>query len=68
MEIMERDQEMVQVSLTLLKGGGVSESTLVIGNRPFGGAHNSKVMVKVWVDASKECVLTGEALVCQVEQ
>ena len=68
MEIMERDQEMVQVSLTLLEGSGVSEGTLIIGNRPFGGAHNSKIMVKVWVDASKESVLTCEALVCQVEQ
>jgi len=52
MEIMERDQEMVQVSLTLLEGSGVSEGTLIIGNRPFGGAHNSKIVVKVWIDAA----------------
>ncbi len=63
-EIVHGDQEVVQVALTLLKGGGVAEGTLVVGNGPLGGAHHSQVVVAVGVDRTKESVLGGEALVC----
>jgi hypothetical protein len=35
----------VQVALALLKGGGVAEGALVVGNGPLWGAHNSEVVV-----------------------
>ena len=47
---MDGDQEVVEVALALLKGGGMAEGALVVGNGPLGSAHNSKVVVAVRVD------------------
>jgi len=63
MEIVHGDEEMVQVALALLKGGGVAEGALVVGDGPLGGAHHSKVVVSVGVDRTKESILGGETLV-----
>lgn len=60
-EIVDGDQEMVQVALALLQGGGVAEGALVVGDGPLWGAHDSQVMVAVRVDGAEEGVLGGEA-------
>ncbi len=49
MEIVDWHEEVVQVALSLLKGGGVSEGSLVVGDWPLGGAHHSQVVVAVGV-------------------
>src|SRR5450830_1071292 len=67
-EIVERYQEVVEVTLTLLEGSGVSESTLVIGHGPFGGAHNSQVMVKLRVHTAQEGVLACETLASYIRE
>ncbi len=62
-EVVHGDEEMVQVALALLKGGGVAEGALVVGYGPLGGAHHSQVVVAVGVDRTEESVLGGETLV-----
>ena len=61
-EIVERYQEVVQVTLTLLEGSGVSEGTLVIRHGPLRGGHNSQVVVKLGVHTAQEGVLACEIL------
>ena len=48
---------MIEVSLSLLEGCGVSESSLIVRDGPLGGAHHSQVVVSVGVDASEQGVL-----------
>jgi hypothetical protein len=60
-EVVEGHQEVVEVALALLKGSGVAEGALVVGNGPLGGAHHTQVVVHVGVDAAQEGVLAGEA-------
>lgn len=49
-EIVKGNQEVVQVAGILLKGDGVAECALVVGNGPLRGAHHSQVVVAVGVD------------------
>ena len=61
-EVVEGHEEVVEVALTLLEGGGVAECTLVVRNGPLRGAHDSQVVVEVGVETAEEGVLTGETL------
>ena len=49
-EVVDGDQEVVQVALALLQGGGMAEGALVVGDGPLGGAHHAQVVVAVGVD------------------
>ena len=49
MEVVDGDEEVAQVALSLLEGGGVSEGSLVVGDGPLGGAHHSEIVVAVGV-------------------
>lgn len=60
-EVVNGDQEVVEVALALLEGGGVAEGALVVGHGPLGGAHHSQVVVAVRVDGPEESVLGSEA-------
>lgn len=48
-EVVDGDEEVAEVALSLLEGGGVSEGSLVVGDGPLGGAHHSEVVVAVGV-------------------
>ena len=48
-EVVDGDEEVAEVALSLLEGGGVSEGSLVVGDGPLGGAHHSEIVVAVGV-------------------
>jgi len=62
MEIVKGHQEVIEVTLTLLKRGRVTERTLIVGDGPLRSAHDTEVVISVGVDAAEECVLRAETL------
>lgn len=68
MEIVDWHEEVVQVALSLLEGGGVSEGSLVVGDGPLGGAHHSQVVVAVGVQGAQHGVLSSEATAGNCEE
>jgi hypothetical protein len=59
-EIVNRYQEVVQVTSMLLKGSRVAECALIVRDGPLGGAHHTEVVIKVGVQGAEEGVLSGE--------
>ena len=50
---MEGHQEVTNISLSLLEGGGVSEHPLVVRHGPLRSGHYSQIVVSLRVDASE---------------
>ena len=55
--VVKVDHVVAEVALVFVEASGVTESTLVVGNGPLGGAHNTEVVVSVGVHGTNEGVL-----------
>ena len=55
--VVDVDHEVSEVTIVLVQSSRVAVGTLVVGNGPLGGGHDTQVVVSVWVQTGHHGVL-----------